>query len=63
MCACVCISVCLCVHAHCFVCLYQDTDSSPFSWRKPPEETYADVNIFGLQTVFVLVSVHVQVDK
>jgi len=25
-------------------------------WHPPPEETYSDVNIFGLQTVYVVVS-------
>jgi len=29
---------------------------SSISWHPPPEETYSDVNIFGLQTVYVVVS-------
>jgi len=29
---------------------------SSISWHPPPEETYSDVNVFGLQTVYVVVS-------
>ena len=62
---CVCVCVCVCVHTHTTLhaCIRTLCLSSPFSWYEPPKATYADVNIFGLQTVFVVVSVHVQVDK
>ena len=60
---CVCVHVCVCVCTALHACIRTLCLSSPFSWYEPPKGTYADVNIFGLQTVFVVVSVHVQADK
>ena len=55
---CVCVCVCMCVFCLLYMCMLLTCYAfrCQFSWHEPPEETYSDVNIFGLQTMYVVVS-------
>ena len=56
----VCVCMCVCMSVSVYVCQFAcffHIVMPPFSWHEPPEETYSDVNIFGLQTVYVVVSI------
>ena len=54
----VCVCVCMCVFCLLYMCMLLTCYAfrCQFSWHEPPEETYSDVNIFGLQTMYVVVS-------
>ena len=56
VCVCMCVCMSVTMYGCQFACFFQVV-MPPFSWHEPPEETYSDVNIFGLQTVYVVVSI------
>ena len=56
VCVCMCVCMSVTMYGCQFACFFQVV-MPPFSWHEPPEETYSDVNIFGLQTVYLVVSI------
>ena len=47
--------MCVCFYCACIMCFHEYVCVCVYSWRKVPEETYSDVPIFGLRTMYTVV--------